>query len=32
MSTLKFLVTIPGRWTICFSFVKLIHAQIQQGR
>ena len=31
MSTLKFLVTIPGRWTICFSFVKLIHTQIQQG-
>ena len=31
MSTLKFLVTIPGRWTICFSFVKLMHTQIQQG-
>ena len=31
MSTLKFLITIPGRWTICFSFVKLMHTQIQQG-
>ena len=24
MSTLIFLVTIPDRWTICFSFVKII--------